>query len=121
MLRWWSGAIAYVKKVDAPGGSIAIVDDGVHLILLHRMDGTIQQRPHWDGQSSHGSSILNACCSQKIEVIETLGFTSVLIAFNGVNFQLARSKRLYKGKQGAYPTDGKQDACPTLPHHFNLT
>ena len=45
MLRWWSGAIAYVKKVDAPGGSIAIVDDGVHLILLHRMDGTIQQRP----------------------------------------------------------------------------
>ena len=39
------GAIAYAKEVEAPGGSIAIVDDGGHLILLHRMDGTMPATP----------------------------------------------------------------------------
>ena len=39
------GAISYAKKVKAPGGSIAIVDDGGHLILLHRMDGTMPATP----------------------------------------------------------------------------
>lgn len=38
-------AIAYAGEVKAPGGSIAIVDDGGHLILLHRMDGTMPATP----------------------------------------------------------------------------
>lgn len=33
-------ALAYAKTNNAPGGCIAIVDDGGHLIMLVRMDGT---------------------------------------------------------------------------------
>jgi glc operon protein GlcG len=33
-------ALAYAKTNNAPGGCIAIVDDGGHLLMLVRMDGT---------------------------------------------------------------------------------
>lgn len=35
-----AGAVAYAKKNNAPGGVIAVVDDGGNLIALERMDGT---------------------------------------------------------------------------------
>ena len=35
-----AGAVAYAKKVDAPGGVIAVVDDGGNLMALERLDGT---------------------------------------------------------------------------------
>ena len=35
-----AGAKAYAKKNNAPGGVIAVVDDGGHLILLERLDDT---------------------------------------------------------------------------------
>lgn len=35
-----AGAVAYAKKNNAPGGAIAVVDEGGHLIALERLDGT---------------------------------------------------------------------------------
>lgn len=35
-----AGAKAYAKKVNAPGGVIAVVDDGGNLVALERLDGT---------------------------------------------------------------------------------
>jgi glc operon protein GlcG len=35
-----AGAVAYAKKNNAPGGVIAVVDDGGNLIALERLDGT---------------------------------------------------------------------------------
>src|ERR1051325_671191 len=35
-----AGAVAYAKKVNAPGGGIAVVDDGGNLMGLERLDGT---------------------------------------------------------------------------------
>jgi gluconolactonase len=35
-----AGAVAYAKKNNAPGGVIAVVDEGGHLIALERLDGT---------------------------------------------------------------------------------
>lgn len=35
-----AGAVAYAKKVNAPGGVIAVVDEGGNLMALERMDGT---------------------------------------------------------------------------------
>ena len=35
-----AGAVAYAKKVNAPGGVIAVVDDGGNLMALARLDGT---------------------------------------------------------------------------------
>ena len=36
-----AGAVAYAKKNNAPGGAIAVVDDGGNLMALERLDGTI--------------------------------------------------------------------------------
>jgi glc operon protein GlcG len=38
--RLMAAAEASVAKLGAPGGAIAIVDDGGHLVLLERLDGT---------------------------------------------------------------------------------
>jgi glc operon protein GlcG len=35
-----AGAVAYAKKNNAPGGVIAVVDDGGNLMALERLDGT---------------------------------------------------------------------------------
>src|SRR3712207_4260505 len=35
-----SAAVEYAKKNNAPGGVIAVVDDGANLIALERLDGT---------------------------------------------------------------------------------
>src|SRR5215212_1656605 len=35
-----AGAVAYAKKVSAPGGVIAVVDEGGNLMALERLDGT---------------------------------------------------------------------------------
>ncbi|NJO91795.1 MAG: heme-binding protein, partial [Chloroflexia bacterium] len=35
-----SQAMTYAESVNAPGGAIAIVDNGGHLILLERISGT---------------------------------------------------------------------------------
>ena len=35
-----AGAVAYAKKNNAPGGAIAVVDEGGNLIALERLDGT---------------------------------------------------------------------------------
>src|ERR1043165_6718946 len=35
-----AGAISYAKKVNAPGGVIAVVDEGGNLMALERLDGT---------------------------------------------------------------------------------
>lgn len=38
-------ALAEVNRLKAPGGSIAIVDDGGHLVLLKRLDNTMPATP----------------------------------------------------------------------------
>jgi glc operon protein GlcG len=38
--RLMAVAEAQVKTLGAPGGAIAIVDDGGHLVMLERLDGT---------------------------------------------------------------------------------
>ena len=38
-------ALDEADRLDAPGGTIAIVDDGGHLVLLHRIDGTAPATP----------------------------------------------------------------------------
>src|SRR5215208_3956170 len=35
-----AAAVAYAKKNNAPGGVIAVVDDGANLMALERLDGT---------------------------------------------------------------------------------
>ncbi len=40
-----NAALQEASRLKAPGGSIAIVDDGGHLILLHRMDGMMPATP----------------------------------------------------------------------------
>jgi len=35
-----AAAVAYAKKNNAPGGVIAVVDEGGHLMALERLDGT---------------------------------------------------------------------------------
>ena len=35
-----AGAVSYAKKVNAPGGVIAVVDEGGNLMALERLDGT---------------------------------------------------------------------------------
>ena len=35
-----AGAVAYAKKNNAPGGAIAVVDEGGNLVALERLDGT---------------------------------------------------------------------------------
>jgi glc operon protein GlcG len=35
-----AGAVAYAKKVNSPGGVIAVVDEGGNLMALERLDGT---------------------------------------------------------------------------------
>ena len=35
-----AAAVSEARKLDAPGGAIAIVDDGGHLVLLERLDNT---------------------------------------------------------------------------------
>src|SRR5215211_2099402 len=35
-----AGAVAYARKSNAPGGVIAVVDEGGHLMALERLDGT---------------------------------------------------------------------------------
>jgi glc operon protein GlcG len=35
-----AAAVAYARKNNAPGGAIAVVDSGGHVILLERLDGT---------------------------------------------------------------------------------
>ena len=34
-----AGAVAYAKKNNAPGGAIAVVDEGGNLMALERLDG----------------------------------------------------------------------------------
>ncbi len=38
--RIMDSAMAYAKKVNAPGGAIAIVDDGGHILLMARSENT---------------------------------------------------------------------------------
>lgn len=40
-----AAAVQEAKRLDAPGGSIAIVDDGGHLVLFYRLDGTMPATP----------------------------------------------------------------------------
>src|SRR5688500_17089519 len=35
-----AGAVAYAKKNNAPGGVVAVVDEGGNLMALERLDGT---------------------------------------------------------------------------------
>src|ERR1051325_10514185 len=35
-----AGAVAYAKKNNAPGGAIAVVDEGGNLMAVERLDGT---------------------------------------------------------------------------------
>ena len=45
-----AGAVAYAKKNNAPGGVIAVVDDGGNLMALERLDGTFAAgaKAYWD-------------------------------------------------------------------------
>lgn len=38
--RIMDSAMAYAKKINAPGGAIAIVDDGGHILLMARSENT---------------------------------------------------------------------------------
>lgn len=43
--RMMQAALAYAIKHRAPGASIAIVDDGGHLVMLRRLDNTMPATP----------------------------------------------------------------------------
>lgn len=43
--RVMRAALAEAERLKAPGGSIAIVDDGGHLLLLRRLDNTMPATP----------------------------------------------------------------------------
>ena len=48
-----AAAVDYAKKNNAPGGVIAVVDEGGNLMALERLDGTFDGRDHLDRQSTH--------------------------------------------------------------------
>jgi glc operon protein GlcG len=41
-----AAALAYAKAHDAPGGAIAVVDDGGSIVVLERLDGTFPAAPN---------------------------------------------------------------------------
>ena len=49
-----AAAVDYAKKNNAPGGVIAVVDEGGNLMALERLDGTFRHgRDDFDWQSAY--------------------------------------------------------------------
>src|SRR5438093_7293778 len=52
-----AAAVDYAKKNNAPGGVIAVVDEGGNLMALERLDGTFAMgRDYLNRQSAHRSA-----------------------------------------------------------------
>ena len=70
-------AMAKARAIKAPGGSIAIVDDGGHLVLLQRLDNTMPATPPVAIGKARTAAIFKTPTS-KFETIVTEGRTSML-------------------------------------------
>lgn len=70
-------AMTKAKNVKAPGGSIAIVDDGGHLVLLQRLDNTMPATPPVATGKARTAAIFKTPTS-KFETIVTEGRTPML-------------------------------------------
>ena len=70
-------ALAKATAIKAPGGSIAIVDDGGHLVLLQRLDNTMPATPPVATGKARTAAIFKTPTS-KFETIVTEGRTSML-------------------------------------------
>jgi len=70
-------ALEKVRAVKAPGGSIAIVDDGGYLVLLRRLDNTMPATPPVATGKARTAAIFKTPTS-KFETIITEGRTPML-------------------------------------------
>jgi len=70
-------AVREANRLKAPGGSIAIVDDGGHLVLLRRLDNTMPATPPVATGKARTAAIFKTPTS-KFETIITEGRTPML-------------------------------------------
>lgn len=70
-------ALAQAKNLKAPGGTIAIVDDGGHLVLLKRLDHTMPATPPVASGKARTAAIFKTPTA-KFETIIRDGRTSML-------------------------------------------
>ena len=75
--RVMHAAVREARRLDAPGGSIAIVDDGGHLVLLRRLDNTMPATPPVATGKARTAAIFKTPTS-KFETIITEGRTPML-------------------------------------------
>ncbi|WP_407527915.1 heme-binding protein [Lacibacter sp. MH-610] len=87
-------AVKYAKSVNAPGGAIAVVDNGGHLIYLERLDGTFAAASEVATKKANTSALFKAPSSRLENAINggrgaliTVGHTflqgGIPIIFNG--------------------------------------
>lgn len=57
-------AVKYAKSVNAPGGAIAVVDNGGHLIYLERLDGTFAAASEVATKKANTSALFKAPSSR---------------------------------------------------------
>ena len=67
--RVMEAAMAEAKRLKAPGGSIAIVDDGGHLLLLRRLDNTMPATPPVATGKARTAAIFKTPTSKFEEII----------------------------------------------------
>lgn len=72
-----AAAKAEATRLDAPGGTIAIVDDGGHLILLERLEGTVPATPPVATGKARTAAIFRAPTA-KFENIVSQGRTPMM-------------------------------------------
>ena len=75
--RVMHAALDKAGQVKAPGGSIAIVDDGGHLVLLRRLDNTMPATPPVATGKARTAAIFKTPTS-RFETIVTEGRTPML-------------------------------------------
>ncbi len=75
--RVMHAALSEASRIKAPGGSIAIVDDGGHLVLLRRLDNTMPATPPVAVGKARTAAIFKTPTS-KFETIITEGRTPML-------------------------------------------
>lgn len=75
--RVLNAALAEAKRLHAPGGSIAIVDAGGHLVLLKRLDNTMPATPPVATGKARTAAIFKTPTA-KFETIISGGRTSML-------------------------------------------
>jgi glc operon protein GlcG len=57
-------AVKYAKEKNAPGGSIAVVDNGGHLVYLERLDGTFAAASEVSIKKANTAALFRAASSK---------------------------------------------------------